>query len=422
MKQITKRKLPALVLAICLIISNITMAFAGAPVGQVQAPSLTEINQEISSTAEYLKTSGSINATSDFDNASKLLILLLRSGNNCSNLVDSYLSQVSTTYISNGELKLADPLTDYAYLSIVLALIGRDATNFNGFNLIENFETAITTADQATLNSISPYKLPHLYLAAYAYGKNFKDNRTCLTKIKTALLSYGNENGIDYWGNSTDNNGFGLAGLTSLNNSDSSMKKLVENAAIFSQSLLQSDGTSAGDFTWTLLPNSDSTAGSLTFYSAYGMSDLAAKSYAGLLTFKSSSQTGAYSYTNASEAGSSYSTIDAFYSLISYKAILANQSAPFDVSDKLASGVIEPNKPETETSGIAPVLGIDDTSTLDSTSTIGAAIDLSKTSPATSDSNVSIIFFLMSLISACGCGTVMYIQYIKTMKSKRDNL
>ena len=228
MKQITKSKLPALVLAICLILSNVTMAFADAPT--VQAPSLTAIDKEIATTAESLKSSASMNAADDFYNSSKLLILLLRSGINCSNLVDSYLSQVSTAYFSNGELTLADPLTDYAYLSIVLALSGRDATNFNGFNLIERYEAALTTVDQATLNSINPYKLPHLYTMVSAYSKEFKDSAACLTLIKTAILSCANENGIDYWGNSADNNGFALSGLSVLSNSDSSIKNLIENA------------------------------------------------------------------------------------------------------------------------------------------------------------------------------------------------
>ena len=434
MKQISKRKLPALVLAVCLIISNATMAFADAPTAQVQAPSLTAINTEITATAEYLKNSANINAASDFYNSSKLLILLLRSGINCSNLVDSYLSQVSATYITNGQLTLTDPLTDYAYLSMVLALAGKDATNFNGFNLIQKYETAITNADQPTLNNINPYKLPHLYLAAYAYSTKFKDSTSCLTKLKTAILSYGDANGINYWGNSADNNGFSLSGLSILSSTDSTIKTLVDNSILFSQTLLQSDGTSSGDFNWTAYPNSDSTAASLTLYSTYGKQDLAARSYAGLLTYKNTLQTGAYSYTNAADTASSYSTTDALYSLISYRAVLANQSSPFDVSDILASGLIQTNKPETETAGIAPTLANDSTSiidtastidtapTIDTTSTINSATDLSKTSPATGDSDIMTIFFLISLISACGVVAMIYTQYTQNMKNKRNDL
>jgi len=425
MKQITKSKLPALVLAICLIISNVTMTFADVPLVQTQAPTLTAIDKEITTTAEYLKASASINATSDFYNSSKLLILLLRSGINCSSLVDSYLSQISTAYISNGELTLADPLTDYAYLAMILTLAGKDATNFNKINVITKFETAITNADQSTLNNINPYKLAHLYTAAYAYTKEFKDSAACLTKIKIAILSYANENGIDYWGNSADNNGFALSGLSILSNSDSNMKKLVENALTFSQTLLQADGTSNGDFQWSQFSNSDSTAGSLTLYSTYSQPDLAAKSYAGLLTFKNSAQAGAYSYTSATDVVSSYSTIDAFYSLVSYRAVLANQSAPFDVSDKLASLLLPSNQTETEseteaetapiTSGVVidATLAVETASTIESTSTVETAIDISKKSPTTSDSNIMTIIFLISLMSSCGIITIMYMQTIQ---------
>ena len=415
MKQFTKRKLPALVLAICLILPNVTTAFAGAP--QVQAPSLVSIDTEITATAEYLKTSAIIDAKSDFYNSSKLLILLLRSGINCSTLVDSYLSQVSSAYISNGTLTLTDPLTDYAYLSIILALSGKDATNFNGFNLIQKFETAISTADQTTLNYINPYKLPHLYAAAYAYTKDLKDSATCLAKIKIAILSYENANGIDYWGNSSDNNGFVLSGLSILSVSDSNIKRLVDNALVFSQTLLQSDGTSNGDFQWSPFPNSNSTAASLTLYSTYGMNDLAAKSYAGLLTYKTSSKPGAYSFTNAADAESSYSTIDAFYGLVSYRAVLANQSAPFNIADKLAS--ISITKPELETVGIISTgLTIDDSATINSSLTSDSGIDINPKSPSTGDTNIMAIFFILSFISV---GGVFAITYLQVMQVKRKD-
>jgi len=414
MNQFVQKKVFTLLLAVCLIVSNLTMAFAGpesTPV--VQAPSLTAIDSEIATTAQYLKTSANINAATDFYNSSKLLILLLRSGINCSDLIDSYLSQVSAAYISNGELNLADPLTDYAYLSIILTLSGRNATNFNGINLIEKYETAIANADQVTLNNINPYKLPHMYTSIYAYAKEFKDSATCLTKIKIAVLSYENENGIDYWGNSTDNNGFALAGLSILSSSDSGVKKLAENALIFSQTLLQSNGTSNGDFKWSAFSNSDSTAASLTLYATYGKQDLAANSYAGLLTFKNSLQTGAYSYTNAADVASSYSTIDALYSLLTYKSILANQSSPFDVSDKLASISPPVINPEPETTAIAPPSTVDTTSTIATSSSTATPVDLTKTSPATGDSNIPTLFFLISLLSACGIITLIYIPHYR---------
>lgn len=410
MKQIVKKKVPALVLAVCLIISNATMTFAGSESIQPEPPSLTAIDQEISSTAGYLKSAVNVttlNSASNFYNTSRLLTLLLRSGVDCSNLVDSYLAEITTNYVSNGDLTLEEPITAYAYLSIVLALSGRDATDFNGINLIKKYENAITNADQVTLNSISPYKLPHLYAAAYAYSKEFTDSSTCLSKLKTAILSYSDANGINFWGNSADNNGLGLAGLSILSNTDNAVKTLVNNAITFSQTLLKEDGTSAGDFKWTPSPNADSTATSLILYATYGKSELAAKSYAGLLTFKASDSTGTFKYSSADSVSNFGATIDAFYGLISYKAVLENQVSPFDVSDSF----------ELAAEAAKNAAAISDTSAADD-SNVDLAADIKAQSPATGDSSKPALFFFVTVIATCYIVSIGF-PHISNNKKKK---
>lgn len=445
------------------------MAFAGSESPKAEPPTLTAIDQEISATAEYLKSSANVttlNSASKFYNTSRLLVLLLRSGVDCSNLVDSYLTEISTNYVSNGDLTLEEPITAYAYLSIVLALSGRDATDFNGINLIKKYENAIINADQTALNGIIPYKLPHLYAAAYAYSKEFTDRSTCLSKLKTAILSNSNANGINYWGNSADNNGLGLAGLSNLSLTDNLVKTLVNNAITFSQTLLKEDGTSAGDFQWTPSPNADSTAASLILYATYDKSELAAKSYVGLLTFKASDSTGAYKYAIADQVSDFYATIDAYYALISYKAVLENQVSPFDISDTsegIYTQVIE------KINTLPSTITLNDTETLESIAVLynrlstvfktkvtnytlyqtavnsynelvvaeflkndGAKSDMSATgdtnvdlvtdinvqSPATGDSSSPAIYFFITAIAAC---CIVSAKFIYISNNNRKN-
>lgn len=363
MKLINKRKFTSLVLAICVSIANISVAFASSDAGQTtvlaqsneatQSPATEILNQEITQTAEYLKGTVKLDASVDFYNSSKILILLLRSGINCTDLVNSYLTQVSTTYLGNGNLTFLDPITDYAYFSIILALSGNDATNYHGIPVIEKLESTITNASQTSINEINPYKLTILYQAVHAYAKDFKNSTLCLSKLKTALLTYANENGINYWGNSTDNNGFVLSGLSMLYTSDESFTTLVKNALTFSQTLLVSNGASAGDFIWSTQPNSDSTSASLILYSTYGKPDLAAKSYAGLLTFKTAGVNGGFSYMASDVTPSIYSTIDALFAMLSYRSVLSNEPAPYNVSDYLDKSNETPIKnPEEEQESI----------------------------------------------------------------------
>lgn len=422
MKQIKSKKLPALVLALCLIISNAAMVLAGTTPAPATEPTITQVGQEITATAQYLKANVTLDAEADFCYTSKMLTLFLRSGIDCTSEVNSYLNTINAKYVSNGTLTLANPLTDYAYFAIVLALSGNDPLNYNGTNVISKMEAAITAADQTTLNSINPYNLPHIYTVLVAYSNKLTNSTACITKIKAAVLNYGNANGINYWGNSADNNGFGLSGMASESSVDPAFKTLADNAIAFSQTLFAANGASASDFTYSTLPNADSTAASMTLYSEYGYPALASSSYAGLLTFKTTATTGAYSYTSATDPASKYATTDALYGLLSYRAVLSGKTSPFNVSDTFVKApVVVPEAPAatqqtTEAATETPV------ATDATTSDGAAAIDL--TSPQTSDtstSNVYVLGAIIAVLSLCAAYSLSFGSRSKKSKTAKKD-
>lgn len=421
MKQLITKKLPALVLALCLIISNAAIAFADTTPASAEPPTVSAISQEITATAQYLKTNAALDPVIDFYQTSRILTLLLRSGVDCTNEVNSYLSAITANYVSNGNLTLVKPLRDYAYLAIILALSGNDPTNFNGINVISKLETAISTADQASLNSINPYNLPHIYLTISAYSSSFTDSTACLLKLKTAILSYATANGINNWGNSADNNGFGLSGLAFLGTSDTAFHTLALNAVAFNQTLLSANGTSASDFTWSTLPNSDSTAASLTLYSEYGYSALAASSYAGLLTFKTAGIPGAYRDIDTSSTANIYATVDVLYGLLSYRSVLSGKNAPFNISDMLVKKPVEPAtsaepsaNATTETSVATVATDASENVELSEATTVS---DATLSSPPTSDAHTPLVYVIAIMLAACSMGAAYQLNALQKSKN-----
>lgn len=138
MKQL-KRKIFAFLVAACLICMNIVPAFADTTT-DATAPAAADVRQEAQLTASYLMNNAdysNIADTSSFYNASRNLLLSIRSGYDCSKQTEAYLSSVKTLVNKDGTLNISlapyacpnDVLSSYAYLLMVLAVTGNDATD-----------------------------------------------------------------------------------------------------------------------------------------------------------------------------------------------------------------------------------------------------------------------------------------------------
>ena len=94
-----------------------------------------------------------ISNTSTFYNASRNLILSVRSGYDCSVQADAYLKSVDALLNADGTLNLEnassfanDIYSNYAYLLLTLAVLDKDAADYNGINVVAAFDNIIANA------------------------------------------------------------------------------------------------------------------------------------------------------------------------------------------------------------------------------------------------------------------------------------
>lgn len=298
-----------------------------------------DVRTEAMSTAKFLMDNtdfSSIDKTSAFYNASRNLILSVRSGYDCSEQIDEYIKSVKGLVNSDGTLNTdvsydsytADFYSSYAYLLMALAVTGQDATYFNGANIVAAFDNIIGTVTVETLTTnLNPYYLGAYYCAIDSYKLQLTNADKAIATAKSALLSLCTDNqGIEYWGHSADNNGIVLPFFASLYKTDADVKEQIDYATAYTKSLANEDGTITS---WGSL-NCDSTAFALAMHAQFGSAEFAATTYNGLVsTFKSDETAGAYNFDSSV---SLYATQDTMIGLVTYLHALEDKTNPFDVS------------------------------------------------------------------------------------------
>ena len=166
MKQL-KRKIFAFLVAACLICMNIVPVLADTTTPDATVPAVADVRQEAQLTASYLMDNAdysNIADTSSFYNASRNLLLSIRSGYDCSKQTEAYLSSVKTLVNRDGTLNVSlapyacsnDVLSSYAYLLMVLAITGNDASDFNGCNIVAAFDNLLANITCLLYTSPSP--------------------------------------------------------------------------------------------------------------------------------------------------------------------------------------------------------------------------------------------------------------------------
>lgn len=340
-----KKRICAFVVTACLICMSVVPAMADtnatpestdSNLAQVLAD---DVRTEAMSTAKFLMDNtdfSSIDKTSAFYNASRNLILSVRSGYDCSKQIDEYIKSVKGLVNSDGTLNTdvsydsytADFYSSYAYLLMALAVTGQDATDFNGANIVAAFDNIIGTVTVETLTTnLNPYYLGAYYCAIDSYKLQLTNADRAIATAKSALLSLCTDNqGIEYWGHSADNNGIVLPFFASLYKTDADVKEQIDYATAYTKSLANEDGTITS---WGSL-NCDSTALALAMHAQFGSTEFAATTYNGLVsTFKSDETKGAYNFDSSV---SLYATQDAMIGLVTYLHALEDKANPFDVS------------------------------------------------------------------------------------------
>ena len=364
MKKLLTRA-SALIMTMSLLCMNAIPTLAAA---NSTVPTIDAITTEAQSTANYLLTQDdftALSSTSGFYHASHDLILGIRSGADCTaattaylNAVDNILDEQGTLDIPAGEYdNTNDIYSSYAYLLTVLAVIGKDAADYNGVNIVDTFAKLMTAAsvddfvrlDDGTLSNLNPYYIGVIYSAVDSYSELIADSDAIIAKLKAAILKMSDANGLVFWGYSADNNGSAYPAFSTLYKKDTEVKSAIDSAIEYTYNTYfnEEDGTTHYIGYGSDYASGDSTALSLALYAQYGQMERAAKSYNALLTFKLNDINGAYDGYDPI-----YASQNALTGLVTYLQSLKGLESPFNTTSEVTAIIAaknNDNKPSEDT-------------------------------------------------------------------------
>lgn len=174
-----------------------------------------------------------------------------------------------------GETADSENLVYYAVAIDVLTILGKDVTNFGGYNVKQAFETFA----QTNKNVSNPYFYRCIVEACKAIG----NDELAKTLIDQMSKSYKVGSGFDYWGVSCDNTAMYASSIASYK----AQYQANFNDAVNVVSKYKKTKGYYSDDNYTKSENADSTAYAMMAYSVAGDFDKAYEAYQLLKNFES---------------------------------------------------------------------------------------------------------------------------------------
>lgn len=283
------RKVLATLLAVMLIMTASITAFGATK---------SDVETKIKSAAQFA-LDGSYGADGYNAGNTRYFLLYLRAGRDADEYAQAYLASVkdaldSGTLAGVGSLGLTLSIMD---------LLGVDASDFEGYNLVELFE-----ATDVTENEFSPYNYIYAIEAAAVYGLDGYAKQLC----DQLVTYYEIGEGTDFWGGygtSPDDLAMFVLGLAPY---AQSYAEYINDALILLETYNSVDGyISYGE------ANADSTAYALAAYSTLNNKEMADAAYDKLMLFYDD-ETGGFiaSYDEY------ISTVDALFGMEGYMKLI----------------------------------------------------------------------------------------------------
>lgn len=203
-----------------------------------------------------------------------------------------------------GETADSENLVYYAVAIDILTILGKDVTNFGGYNIKQAFETFAQT--NKTVSN------PYLYRCIVEACKTIGNDELAKTLIDQMSKSYTAGSGFDYYGFSCDNTAMYASSIASYK---------LQYQANFNDALKLIAGYKKNKgycYQTTFEENADSTAYAMMAYSAAGDFDKAYEAYQLLKNFESDKNNGvfiAYDYTEKKDTENQAATADALRAL-----------------------------------------------------------------------------------------------------------
>lgn len=285
-------------------------------------PSAEKVKSQMIGAADYLSPDGS---TYDVSQAIDYL-MLLKSGKDMSACNDAFLKSVADNLKeNNGKLIVygGESIGAYGAVIQILDLLGEDATDFEGCNLVTIF---------SQMDVKTPADNPYYYRVAieatvlYDFDEEFTET-LCQSLIDNY---YTMGSGMNYYGYSCDNTGYFITSLAPYADvyeaEIADALKVMETYKVDGGYCYNSEYTDA---------NCNSTAIALMAYSSLGDLDKASEIYAQLCNFESE-DTGVFTYDGEANA---LATKDALVALEYYYDILP------DLDEETYATAVNENEP-----------------------------------------------------------------------------
>lgn len=174
-----------------------------------------------------------------------------------------------------GETADSENLVYYAVAIDVLTILGKDVTNFGGYNVKQAFETFAQT--NKTVSN------PYFYRCIVEACKAIGNDELAKTLIDQMSKSYTVGSGFDYWGVSCDNTAMYVSSIASYK----AQYQANFNDAVNVVSKYKKAKGYYSDTKYTTSENADSTAYAMMAYSVAGEFDKAYEAYQLLKNFES---------------------------------------------------------------------------------------------------------------------------------------
>lgn len=174
-----------------------------------------------------------------------------------------------------GETADSENLVYYAVAIDILTILGKDVTNYNGYNIKEAFETFSKT--NKTVSN------PYFYRCIVEACKAIGNDELAKTLIDQMSKSYTVGSGFDYWGVSCDNTAMYASSIASYK----AQYQANFNDAVNVVSKYKKAKGYYSDDKYTTSENADSTAYAMMAYSVAGEFDKAYEAYQLLKNFES---------------------------------------------------------------------------------------------------------------------------------------
>ncbi len=305
----------------------------------------SDVKSELTSTANYClsilkeKLSDSEN-TINYDDYSKYISILQAGVSDESittillNHIKNNVAEDGTTEISNSGYGSYQNTYTYALLVLFLDEAGEKSTSFNNINYVKLMEDSFINDK---LEDVTVYVYPIIAKVIDNHNGDLNDTPTLKDKLIEGALSLyvsdENGTGIDFYGVSVDNNSIVLSSLVKYYKDNKDVKSKVDNAISWTIEQMLPDGT----FNYNLSSeynavNADSTGLGLKLLSIYELTEKANLAYKGLLTFKSETVKGAYTYNGEA---SDFASFDALYGLLEYYKLTDTSNTTSDNSSDI---------------------------------------------------------------------------------------